>query len=332
MSSGGLEKDSYDSDSYDINFVFEPDLLDRTDWYTYDSDNYGATDYRFQQRLSPNELMESEKKYYQSGNEQMFRTGIPMDKVKALTCSNTDQVIRVVEILQQSGITEINGRPIEQVVSFAPKLKDFVKISSGEQTGGKTTAQILIENNATRLLSKEALAREIPKIIQNISHSLNEATGALSQLDTALQGQNFDKVLDKVKTIVDSVAPGMEQIQIQPLLAVLSQEQKNELLEATEKNFAQAAGLLEKLQQESTFSAFENNLDNYGYSGYGCRSHINSLENLYRVNIAILKEGTDSGTVSTPNKETVLPPLHPPTPSWQNGDVPPPPSDIHVVP
>jgi len=131
-----------------ITFIFEPDILDRTDWYAYDQDNYGSThDRYFKTRLSPTEILEKAEAG-NINNELMFRLGIPMDKVKAIACSYSynGEVLALVETLHKAGITEISGRPVEEVIVQVHDLKDFIGIAQGEPSENvKTAAEILAE-------------------------------------------------------------------------------------------------------------------------------------------------------------------------------------------
>jgi len=91
--------------------------------------------------------MDTLKNAYYYGNEQMFRTGISIEKVKAIACNSEKMVVFAITSLREAGITEINGRLIEEVVILAHNYVDFVKISQGESLEDrKTTAQILADN------------------------------------------------------------------------------------------------------------------------------------------------------------------------------------------
>jgi len=116
-------------------FIFEPDLFDRTDWYAYYADQYGSTDPNFfQDREAPRELFENQKNNgFNVGNEQMFRLGISIEKIKAIAVSNNDKRAALLEELYSSGISEINGKPIEDFVIIGSTYEDFIDISQGKK-------------------------------------------------------------------------------------------------------------------------------------------------------------------------------------------------------
>ena len=74
--------------------VFEPKIFDRTDWYSYASDQFGRTSKEvFKNRQSPEDLFKMQKnpeEGYTTCNEQMFRTGISKEHIKAIASSESD--------------------------------------------------------------------------------------------------------------------------------------------------------------------------------------------------------------------------------------------------
>jgi hypothetical protein len=113
--------------------VFEPDILDRTDWYVYNNDKFGSTaPDTFAERLSPHEFFESGPNNFQWSNEQMFRLGIPVDKFKALVCDSQTKVEEVKRILAESGLTEINNKTVDEFVIAIREHGDLIDISEGK--------------------------------------------------------------------------------------------------------------------------------------------------------------------------------------------------------
>lgn len=98
--------------------ILKPEILDRTDWYSYDIDNYGSTYCEaFKKRLSPDELF---RRIAENGveclvNEQMFRTGIGPEYIKAI---EVDPLYRdeTVDSLARMGFETFNGRPINEII------------------------------------------------------------------------------------------------------------------------------------------------------------------------------------------------------------------------
>ena len=109
--------------------VFKPELLDRMDWYSYSSDRFGSTRPNvFANRTSPDEILSAvSEKTSASDNEQMFRTGIGPEYIE---CIEVDPQLREMTLneLRKEGVTEINGRPIEEIVVAREKDPSMMNI------------------------------------------------------------------------------------------------------------------------------------------------------------------------------------------------------------
>lgn len=99
--------------------VLKPEIFDRTDWYAYNVDSYGSTnEAHFAGRLAPEEIFQrtmGDLKHYSADNEQMFRTGIGVDYIEAIEVDELD-CDELLEGLREKGLSEVNGRPIEEVI------------------------------------------------------------------------------------------------------------------------------------------------------------------------------------------------------------------------
>lgn len=99
--------------------VLKPEIFDRTDWYAYNVDSYGSTnEAHFAGRLAPEEIFQrtmGDLKHYSADNEQMFRTGIGVDYIEAIEVDELDRD-ELLEGLREKGLSEVNGRPIEEVI------------------------------------------------------------------------------------------------------------------------------------------------------------------------------------------------------------------------
>lgn len=99
--------------------VLKPEIFDRTDWYAYNVDSYGSTnEAHFAGRLAPEEIFRrtmGDLKHYSADNEQMFRTGIGVDYIEAIEVDELDRD-ELLEGLRKKGLSEVNGRPIEEVI------------------------------------------------------------------------------------------------------------------------------------------------------------------------------------------------------------------------
>ena len=99
--------------------VLKPEIFDRTDWYAYNVDSYGSTnEAHFAGRLAPEEIFRrtmGDLEHYSADNEQMFRTGIGVDYIEAIEVDELDRD-ELLEGLRKKGLSEVNGRPIEEVI------------------------------------------------------------------------------------------------------------------------------------------------------------------------------------------------------------------------
>ena len=99
--------------------VLKPEIFDRTDWYAYNVDSYGSTnEAHFAGRLAPEEIFRrtmGDLKHYSADNEQMFRTGIGVEYIEAIEVDELDRD-ELLEELREKGLSEVNGRPIEEVI------------------------------------------------------------------------------------------------------------------------------------------------------------------------------------------------------------------------
>ncbi len=130
-------KDGKDDEStYDNTvLVLKPELMDRTDWYAYANDQYGTTDRStFDTRLTPDGLLErlGEQGWgWMTSNEQMFRTGIPVEAIAGVSVGSPEHREQLITSLHESGITEVNGVPVEDFVQIAGRLSQIIDVAHG---------------------------------------------------------------------------------------------------------------------------------------------------------------------------------------------------------
>lgn len=123
-----------------VHIVFVPDVLDRLDWYAYSSDHYGTTRQAiFAKRLSPKEVFATQRKKYSSGNELMFRTGIPKEKIAALVVTDAQARADLYRILNEADITELNGRPINDCIFVTQDIADMIALSGSLSEKSKSS-------------------------------------------------------------------------------------------------------------------------------------------------------------------------------------------------
>ncbi|MDO5480980.1 MAG: hypothetical protein Q4F60_01370 [Candidatus Saccharibacteria bacterium] len=108
--------------------ILKPEIFDRTDWYSYSMDRYGSTeDNVFDVRLSPDALFDYVTDPISgscsAGNEQMFRTGIGANYIESIEVSN-DSRDKIIAELRSMGLKEVDGRPIEEVITSRKTLSE----------------------------------------------------------------------------------------------------------------------------------------------------------------------------------------------------------------
>lgn len=116
--------------------VIKPEILDRLDWYAYpDGKQGGSTKLAdLEKRVSADEMfarLEVEGYYGFGGNgsEQMFKTGIPVEAFAAIATNSPEHRESILAQLRSEGITEINGRPIEDFVQIAQQVSQMIDMS-----------------------------------------------------------------------------------------------------------------------------------------------------------------------------------------------------------
>ncbi|KKS44455.1 MAG: hypothetical protein UV48_C0001G0031 [Candidatus Azambacteria bacterium GW2011_GWA2_42_9] len=128
--------------------IFNPRILDRTDWYAYPVDEYGKTTPEvFIYRQSPEQLFDDQKNgKFSIENEQMFRCGISLSDILAITFRSEEKMFNARKILRAAGIETINGRPVEEMIVLIKTLKDAIDLSGGKTEQLMTLAKFIQEN------------------------------------------------------------------------------------------------------------------------------------------------------------------------------------------
>lgn len=131
-----------------VAIIFNPRILDRTDWYAYSEDQYGKTSSEhFRDRQSPEKLFNEQKSHgFKDSNEQMFRCGISLNDFLAITSKEIGKMVQIGQTLRTTGIKTINGRPIEEMIFLIHTYKDALDISNGNTEGLVTLAKFTQEN------------------------------------------------------------------------------------------------------------------------------------------------------------------------------------------
>lgn len=118
VSPDGLERMT--RSSYEPAFVFRGDqLLQRTDWFAYTSDNYGAqniADPSYKSAIGARDNLRNLGSNGYGSQETMFRGRIDMSHLDRLIIRDDAMRQNVKAELERRGITTIGGRPLYQVI------------------------------------------------------------------------------------------------------------------------------------------------------------------------------------------------------------------------
>lgn len=136
--------------------IFEPRILDRTDWYAYDNDRFGSTDPKdFKKRLNPEELISEVKRDHASTNEQMFRSGIATKDIRAFAVRDIGFAEILFKNLYENGITEVDGRPLESMFMLVQDNADMIAVGNGEMPRDQAKLLAVLEKVKLSLGSRE---------------------------------------------------------------------------------------------------------------------------------------------------------------------------------
>lgn len=105
--------------------IFDPSLFERLDCYCFASDKFGSKlPWVFDQRLSPEKLVQSMSSSYNTWNEVMFHDTISIwEASKYIKYLVYDQPKKIIERLKKIWITKIWGKPLEEAVISREKFK-----------------------------------------------------------------------------------------------------------------------------------------------------------------------------------------------------------------
>lgn len=97
--------------------IYKHELLDRIDWFAYDTDEFGETSESFMQRRpSPLAFFRSQYRDNRSKNEIMMPHGIANEDIECILLQTEDDVFALASALKERGITRIGGRSLENVL------------------------------------------------------------------------------------------------------------------------------------------------------------------------------------------------------------------------
>ena len=126
-----------------VNLVLNPQILDRTDWWAYETDRYGSTDPDdFNSRPSPEQFFSNQRHSFHQSNEIMIRRGIGPEMIKGIVVAHEYKKKEIIERLQRAGISEVNGLPLAQFIGVHKDFGEF------KRANGIATVSPVAENPA----------------------------------------------------------------------------------------------------------------------------------------------------------------------------------------
>ncbi len=138
ISKDSLEKNNFlnieiNSIFQNIILIFEPDILDRLDWYAYLEDQFGSKEEEYyKNRILPDEFFTNLSDYKSLEknleNEIMFPKGIGIEKIKFIVCPTEEIRELFIKFLEMNNIKELNGKPINDIVIYVKTFEDLFKI------------------------------------------------------------------------------------------------------------------------------------------------------------------------------------------------------------
>ncbi len=100
-----------------IRSFWDQSVMDRTDYFSCDTDNYGRRDGDlYEVRTDPITFVESQMFHYREYNEVCFKHAIGADKLVLIAVTNEDQKMAILEELAKRGTTHHRGVPVEDCI------------------------------------------------------------------------------------------------------------------------------------------------------------------------------------------------------------------------
>lgn len=119
------QRDRYDKNYLgdDYRIIIKPDIMGRTDWYAYNYDNYGRTEY-LSSRMSPETHIKQNAMMYSKNNEIMFRHGITSENFLGISCQTEQMRQTLLNEFKTNKVKQINGVKIEEFVHVSTLIGD----------------------------------------------------------------------------------------------------------------------------------------------------------------------------------------------------------------
>ena len=106
-----------------VRFLFNKDVLNRSDWYAYTGDQFGSTRAGvFDSRLGAAAHFDMLNTSYFDSNECMFRKSLNLSSLFEIRCDSDSLRTSLIDELHRRGIAQINGVRIEDFIKVRRRL------------------------------------------------------------------------------------------------------------------------------------------------------------------------------------------------------------------
>lgn len=104
--------------------ILNKSVLARTDWWGFNSDQFGKSS-GLSNKAFGKELIKEIDKNYSSSNELMFPIGNDPAYADFVVCETEDQKKKLVAAMKEAGMTEFNGKPLSEFVRVESHFFDY---------------------------------------------------------------------------------------------------------------------------------------------------------------------------------------------------------------
>lgn len=110
--------------------ILSPKILDRTDFYGYNSDSFGRTnDSGFKQREGADDLVKKIANQGSSSNELMFRNAVAREDILFFAAPSQQKRLEMIVVLANAGVTTIRGQSIMEMVVVMTTPSDMSRLN-----------------------------------------------------------------------------------------------------------------------------------------------------------------------------------------------------------
>jgi hypothetical protein len=118
------------SSSYHYTAIVSPRVLDRVDWYGYNSDKYGITTGVFDTRQGADAHVETVVKRGANDNEMMFRNAIAREDILFFAVPDDGMRTNMLATLSAAGVTTIRGQALDEMVVVMRTPNDYSRLNA----------------------------------------------------------------------------------------------------------------------------------------------------------------------------------------------------------